>query len=136
MKELETTDNFRSFEDLDVWKHCRELKLKFEKLAKSLPPEEKFRLSDQIIRSARSTTQNIAEGYGRFYYQENIQFCRVSRASLYELLDHLITCLDNDYIKEKEYSLLRTETITGIKLINGYIRYLNKLKDKSTNKNQ
>ena len=136
MKEMETTDNFRSFEDLDVWKHCRELKLKFEKLAKSLPPEEKFRLSDQIIRSARSTTQNIAEGYGRFYYQENIQFCRVSRASLYELLDHLITCLDNDYIKEKEYSLLRTETITGIKLINGYIRYLNKLKDKSTNKNQ
>ena len=133
---METTDNFRSFEDLDVWKHCRELKLKFEKLAKSLPPEEKFRLSDQIIRSARSTTQNIAEGYGRFYYQENIQFCRVSRASLYELLDHLITCLDNDYIKEKEYSLLRTETITGIKLINGYIRYLNKLKDKSTNKNQ
>ena len=136
MKEMETTNNFRSFEDLDVWKHCRELKLKFEKLAKSLPPEEKFRLSDQIIRSARSTTQNIAEGYGRFYYQENIQFCRVSRASLYELLDHLITCLDNDYIKEKEYSLLRTETITGIKLINVYIRYLNKLKDKSTNKNQ
>ena len=132
---MEVIDNFKSFEDLDVWKHCRELKKKYEKLAKSLPPEEKYRLSDQIIRSARSTTQNIAEGYGRFYYQENIQFCRVSRASLYELLDHLITCLDNDYIKEKEYSLLRTESITGIKLINGYIRYLNKQKDKATNKN-
>jgi len=133
---MEITDNFKSFEDLDVGKHCRELKKKYEQLAKSLPPEEKYRLSDQIIRSARSTTQNIAEGYGRFYYKENIQFCRISRASLYELLDHLITCLDNDYIKEKEYSLLRTETIRGIKLINGYIRYLNKLKDKATNKNQ
>lgn len=63
---METTDNFRSFEDLDVWKHCRELKKKYEQLAKSLPPEKKYRLSDQIIRSARSTTQNIAEGYGRF----------------------------------------------------------------------
>lgn len=133
---MKIDDDFKSFEDLDVWKHCHKVKMKFEKLVKSLPSEEKYRLSDQIIRASRSTTQNIAEGYGRYHYQENIQFCRISRASLYELLDHLITCLDNDYIKEKEYSLLRTETITCIKLINGYIRYLNKQKDKTTNKNQ
>ena len=129
-------DDFKSFEDLEVWKHCHEVKKKFEKLIESFPQEEKYRLSDQIIRSSRSTTQNIAEGYGRFHYQENIQFCRVSRASLYELLDHLITCFDNGYINEKKYSSLRTDTITCIKLINGYIRYLNKQKDKVTNKNQ
>ena len=129
---MDTTDGFKSFENLEVWKHCREIKMKFENLVKSLPSEEKYRLSDQIIRSSRSTTQNIAEGYGRFHYQENIQFCRISRASLYELLDHLITCLDNGYINEKIYHPLRTETITCIKLINGYIRYLNKQKDKTT----
>lgn len=131
---MENSDKFKSFEDLDVWKHCRELRKKYEKLAKSLPPEEKYRLSDQIVRSSRSTTQNIAEGYGRFYFQENIQFCRISRGSLYELLDHLITCLDNEYIEDKEYSYLRGDTITGIKLVNGYIRYLNIQKDGATTK--
>lgn len=133
---METADNFKSFEDLEVWKHCHEIKMRFENLVKSLPSEEKYRLSDQIIRSSRSTTQNIAEGYGRYHYQENIQFCRISRASLYELLDHLITCLDNRYINEKIYHPLRTETITCIKLINGYIRYLNKQKDKTTESKQ
>jgi four helix bundle protein len=85
---MENTDNFKSFEDLDVWKICRELRKKYEKLAKSLLSEEKYRLSDHLIRSSRSTTQNIAEGYGRFYFQENIQVYRISRGSLYELLDH------------------------------------------------
>ena len=118
---MESSENFKSFEDLDVWKHCRQLRKKYEKLGKFLPSVEKYRLSDQIVRSSRSTTQNIAEGYGRFYFQENIQFCRISRGSLYELLDHLITCLDNDYIEEKEYYYLRADTITGIKLVNGYI---------------
>ena len=88
-------------------------------------------MSDQIIRAVRSTTQNIAEGYGRFHYKENIQYCRVSRASLYELPDHLITCKDNEYINDNVYSSLREETIVAIKLINGYIRYLNKLREQN-----
>ncbi len=60
-----------SFEDLDVWKRCRELKNIFIKLAKSFPKDERFRLTDQLVRAARSVTNNIAEGYGRFHYKEN-----------------------------------------------------------------
>lgn len=126
---MEDSDSIKSFEDLDVWKHCRELRKKYEKLAKSLLSEEKYRLSDQLIRSSRSTSQNIAEGYGRFYFQENIQFCWIGRGSLYEFLDQLITCLDNQYIEDKEYSSLTGATITWIKLVNGYIRYLNNQRD-------
>lgn len=58
----------KTFEDLDVWKFCRELRNKLVKLARRLPAEEKFRLADQIIRAARSVTNNLAEGYGRFHY--------------------------------------------------------------------
>jgi len=88
----------KSFEDLETWKFCSELRKKLTKLAKELPGEEKFRLADQIIRAARSVTNNIAEGYGRFHYQENIQFCRQSRGSLYELIDHIKICFDEGYI--------------------------------------
>ena len=49
-----------------------------------LPREEKFNLDTQIRKAAVSITANISEGYGRYNYQEGIQFYRISRASLYE----------------------------------------------------
>ena len=66
----------KSFEDLDIWKFCRQLRKELEELVKTFPQEEKYRLSDQIIRAARRVTACIAEGYGRYHFQENIQFCR------------------------------------------------------------
>jgi len=121
----------KSFEDLEVWQFCRELRKRLNKLAKNLPGEEKFRLADQIIRAARSVTNNLAEGYGRFHYQESIQFCRQSRGSFYELIDHLIICLDDEYINNDEFTKYRDDCIRGIQLMNGYIRYLSKQKKES-----
>jgi four helix bundle protein len=118
----------KSFEDLEVWQFCQELRKKLTKLANNLPAVEKFRLADQIIRVARSVTNNLAEGYGRFHYQENIQFCRQSRGSLYELIDHLTICLDDEYINNEQFSRYRDDCIRGIQLMNGYIRYLSKQK--------
>ncbi|MBN2728174.1 MAG: four helix bundle protein [Bacteroidales bacterium] len=110
--------------DLEVWQKCRELRKKIWTFCKTLPSIEKLRLSDQMIRASRSATANIAEGYGRYNYQENIQYCRLSRGSLQETRDHLSTALDCDYISNKEYQTLDSLTITCLKLINGYINYL------------
>lgn len=65
-----------SFETLEVWIKSRELRNNISKLSKSFPAEEKYKLIDQMIRASRSVTTNIAEGYGRYHYQENIQYCR------------------------------------------------------------
>ena len=80
----------KTFEDLDCWKKIAGLRRTLGELVKIFPAHEKYRLTDQIIRAARSATSNIAEGYGRFHYQENIQYCRQTRGSLYELIEHLI----------------------------------------------
>lgn len=119
-----------SFEDLDVWQKSRELRKNISKLIRAFPESEKFRLVDQIVRSSRSITSNIAEGYGRFHYQENIQFCRQARGSLYELLDHLNISLDEKYIKESKYKKFREQIFDIIRMLNGYIRYLKNKKDK------
>jgi four helix bundle protein len=47
-----------------------------------LPVEEKWVLSSQLCRSVQSIPANIAEGFGRFYYQETIHFCYIARGSL------------------------------------------------------
>jgi four helix bundle protein len=57
-----------SFTDLEVWKKARILRNNISDLTKSFSAEEKYRLSDQIIRSSRSIGNNIAEGHGRFHY--------------------------------------------------------------------
>ncbi|WP_421978552.1 four helix bundle protein [Roseivirga seohaensis] len=84
----------KSFKDLEAWKKGRVLRGDISVLTKTFPVEEKFKLVDQLIRASRSVTANLAEGYGRFHYQENIQFCRVSRGSLTEIQDHITVAYD------------------------------------------
>ena len=119
-----TKESLRSFEDLECWKACTEVRRFITELVKKYPKEEKYALVDDMKRAARSTTHNIAEGFGRFHFQENIQFCRISRGSLYELIDQLITSLDDGYITFEEYEEGRTLISKALPLLNGYIRYL------------
>ncbi len=86
-----------------------------------------------MLRASRSTTHNIAEGFGRFHYQENIQFCRHSRGSLYELKDQLICSLDEGFIVKEEYKKGIELINKAIALLNGYINYLNRKKRNTNN---
>lgn len=113
-------------EDLTVWVECRKLKIELSSIARNLPEEEKYRLRDQLIRASRSITNNIAEGYGRFYYKENISFLRKARGSLFECYDHLCIAYDDNYITEETLKIYKTKIESCAKLINGYIRYLRK----------
>lgn len=120
---------YQSFEELNVWKKARELRKRLRELLKQFPSEERYRLSDQIIRASRSITANIAEGHGRFHYQENIQFCRTSRGSLSEVLDHLTVALDEHYITAAQLDEYRNEIKEIERMLNGYIAYLKKQKN-------
>ena len=123
----------RTFKDLEVWKKCRLLRMEIWVLVKTFPPEEKYRLVDQMIRSSRSPSSQIAEGYGRYHYQENVQFCRIARGSLYEVIDHLSVCLDSAYISSDKHENLQQLAYECIRMINGYINYLIKSKKLSPN---
>ncbi len=117
------------FRDLRVWKQCQNIRKTFWDLCKKFPGEEKYRLSDQMIRASRSSTACIAEGYGRYHYQENIQFCRQSRGSLYELIDHVGVGVECDYVDHKYGEGLIKEIKTAIRTLNGYIKYLKNRKE-------
>ena len=121
-------EKVKSFEDLTAWKAAREVRKYAYLIANKLPVPEKTNLVGQIKRAAVSITANIAEGYGRYHYQENIQYCRQSRGSLYEVKDHFITCLDENYITGEEYAKGEALVDTAARLLNGYISYLNRSK--------
>ena len=122
------SESFKSFEDLECWKACTEVRRFITELVKKYPKEEKYALVDDMKRAARSTTHNLAEGFGRFHFQENVQFCRISRGSLYELIDQLITSLDEGHITPEKYEKGRSLISKALAFLNGYIRYLTQRK--------
>jgi len=115
----------KDFTTLNAWIKCREVKLFFyNKILNYLPKEEKYNLDFQIRKASISITANIAEGYGRYHYQEGIQFYRISRGSLYELKDHLISCFDIGYITA-ELKLEGERLIEDAKVtLNGFINFV------------
>ncbi|HEY1582790.1 MAG TPA: four helix bundle protein [Chthoniobacterales bacterium] len=120
-------DPVRSFEELECWQQCRELRLFVAReIVPQLSKEERFRLGDQLLRAARSTTANIAEGYGRFHYLDNAKFCGISRGSCHEVLDHLITARDEKLISDELLRRGRDAVGTALKRLNGYMNYLRK----------
>lgn len=117
-----------SFEELECWKEGADLRRKIRVIVKNFPPEEKYKLIDQLIRASRSVTANIAEGFGRYHYKENAKFCRISRGSLNEIIDHLIVANEEQYLSDKEFAELKIKTNKCILILNGYIKYLIKTK--------
>jgi four helix bundle protein len=121
----------RDFKDLVTWRFARNLRGKAYAICNRFPKAETFALSSQMRRAAISVGANIAEGYGRFSYQQNIQYCRQSRGSVYELRDHLTGALDAGYIAQSEYAEIDALAVSVTKLINGYIRSTRSKKQKA-----
>jgi four helix bundle protein len=117
------------FRELKVWQKARILRNECAKLARTgFPKEEKFLLTDQLVRSSRSVTAMISEGHGRFHYQENIQRLRMARGELVETMDHFTVALDEGYISAQKFEELMAMAQEVEKMINGYIRYLRNAK--------
>ncbi len=119
-----------SFTELEVWKQARNIRKNIRDLTSRFPIEEKFRLTDQVIRSSRSVGNNIAEGHGRFHYQDNIRFCMIARGSLSETLDHLIVAYDECFISKEEFKLLKENIDLCTMKLNAYINHLKLKRDK------
>lgn len=122
------------FEDLDVYKAGRAFRIRILKLVRLLPPEEKYALAMQMRKAAVSITNNIAEGYGRGNWQEAIQFCRISRGSLMEIVDDINVCIDERYAKKEHLLNLKEDALDVLRLLNGYIGYLGKKKSSAHTK--
>ena len=119
----------KGLQRLQVWGRAKDFALKiYKRVLPLLPSEEKWGLNQQLRRSSLSISANIAEGYGRYYYQDNVRFCYNARGSLEETLNHLIFAFEAGFIPETLYKELEAEGEEIEKMLNGYISYLKKSK--------
>ena len=121
----------RELEHLKIHKMARELvEHVYQDIVPNVPEDEKWGLVSQIRRVVISIPAIIAEGYGRFYFQENIRFCYNARGSLEELYSHLIVAADLKFLSESEFELAN-ERISDLRMaLNGYIRSLKNKKER------
>ncbi|MBS4043604.1 MAG: four helix bundle protein [Chitinophagaceae bacterium] len=120
--------HYKGYKELESYIKARELRIEISEIVKQFPTSEKFLLTNQIIRSSRSITANIAEGYGRFTYTDTRNFFIIARGSATETIEHLTTAFDEKFISEEVLYSIQDKCEVVIKLINGYINYLDKSK--------
>jgi four helix bundle protein len=83
---------------------------------------DKDTLGKQIVKSAESIALNIAEGFGRYHYKENKNFCFYSRGSLFETQSALMKAKTRNLLDEQSYNIVNQKLERFHKLINGYIK--------------
>lgn len=114
------------FQDLDVWTKAHSQTLDVYKLTKDFPKDEKYRLGDQLRRSASSIPANIAEGKGRGSEKEFCRFLTIARGSVEETKYHLILAHDLSYLDNEKFQEIRDNLNVIGKMLNGLISKVEK----------
>jgi four helix bundle protein len=121
--------SIKNLESLETWRKAQGFAMRiYREIIPLLPAEEKWGLCQQLRRSATSVPANIAEGHGRYYYQDNVRFCYNARGSLEETLSHVSFCHQIGFIPDRLYSEIEQDGEKLSQMLNGYIGYLKKSK--------
>lgn len=115
-------------EDLNAWEESRKLAKMLFDLAGRLPPQEKFGISQHLRGNGRHIPANIAEGFGRIYLKDSVQFYRVAMGSLGEVKSDVYLCFDRGYIENAELDEYLRQIEKVGKLVNGLIFSAGKVK--------
>ena len=112
-----------SYKNLEAWKVSMQLVKEVYLLTKNFPKEELYALTSQMKRAAVSVPSNIAEGLGRQYKKDTLQFLHISRGSLYELETLLNIAVMIEIISEEEFNRIILSLEKSLQLLNGFINY-------------
>ncbi|OHA08500.1 MAG: hypothetical protein A3B37_00145 [Candidatus Sungbacteria bacterium RIFCSPLOWO2_01_FULL_59_16] len=119
----------RHFRELKVWQIANEIRKDVYRVTNKFPPTERYTLIPQLRRAAHSIAANIAEGYGRFHYRENIQFCRQARGSLEEVCDGIGFAGELQLLPAEELRAIDGRVDECHKVLNAYIQAIQKRKN-------
>ncbi|PID58196.1 MAG: four helix bundle protein [Ignavibacteriae bacterium] len=112
------------FEDLNVWKQSREFCKVIYELTSKNEFKKDYGLKDQIQRAVVSILTNIAEGLERDSNPEFKRFLNYSKGSAGEVRTLIYIAYDLNYITKKEFKINLEQSISIIKQLSSFIKYL------------
>ena len=114
----------KSYQELTVWQKAMELVLEIYRVAKLLPKEETYALSDQMRRAVVSIPSNISEGQARNSTKEFVNFLSIAKGSNAELQTQCLICSRLSYIPESELQTALALSDEVGKMLNTMIKKL------------
>ena len=112
------------FENLEVWQLSLDLADRVLFLLERLPQNRHIRLIGQMEAAATSPAQNIAEGKGRQYKKEFIQFLYIARGSVFEVVTLNEVFMRRALFSKKDASEIRDLCERIDRKLNGLINSL------------
>jgi four helix bundle protein len=112
------------FEDLEAWKKARQLRRAIRTATRTEPFCRDYKFCAQITDAALSVMSNIAEGFERDGNAELRQHLYIAKGSVGEVRSQLYAALDDGYIDQATFDRLMEQAMEVIRLIRGFIRYL------------
>ena len=113
----------KDFRNLEIWQEAHKLALEIYNISKLFPKDEMYGLTSQIRRATVSVALNIAEGYGRYHYLEEINFLFNARGSITEVQSCLLLSKDLKYVKAEIIDKLFDRYSILSKRVNSLIKY-------------
>jgi len=110
------------FESLTTYQRSLDLVDQTTRLCKQLSGKVPYPFLDQWTRAALSVPLNIAEGYGRWHKKEKIQFFRIAKGSIYEIVPILQVLQKQGHLTSAEYQQTYDLLDTLIKMLTGLIK--------------
>jgi four helix bundle protein len=108
-------------EDLEVYKVAMEIGEIVWTIVMKWEYFEKKTLGVQLVDAADSIAFNISEGYGRFHFKENKNFCYYSRGSAKETVTGIRKAKTRNLVSDEEFILLNEKLDIYFRLMFGYI---------------
>ncbi|MCK0144173.1 four helix bundle protein [Arenibacter sp. F26102] len=124
--EIAHMNDVRSYKDLLIWQKGIDIVKETYLLCQEIPNDEIFGLQSQIKRSSISIPSNIAEGWGRNYTKNYIQFLKISRGSLFELETQIIIAKELNFISTNSYNKIQGIITEESKMLNAFIKSIDK----------
>lgn len=118
-----------SFEELVIWQKSIAIGVQIYQLSDQQPLKNDYKSRDQLIGSAVSISNNIAEG---FEYNNRIQFIRFlgyAKGSAGELRSQLALLVEVGRVSQEDYLVLKEELIGLSRQIKALITYLKNKKE-------
>src|ERR1700744_6707988 len=118
--------SFYNLEDLEVYQLAESFGDEIWFIVNEWEYFAKDTVGKQMARSADSISANIAEGYGRYHYKENRNFCYFSRGSIIETKGWLKKSKNRGLITEENFTLLMDKLQSIHLKLNAYIKFIGK----------
>jgi four helix bundle protein len=123
----------QGLESLVVWQKSVDFAVDIcQAIVPMFPPEEKWALSSQLRRAVQSVPANIAEGYGRYHFQETIHFSYIARGSMAETKTYIVLAHRLGYIGDAIYQDCLSRLTELGKMLHGFIKHLRNQKSINT----